>query len=64
VTLNGQTVTPNGSYRAGYSLNAATVRDNGWSDHLEGGGNPDWYFAGPGDESDRSLRGEVLVNIS
>ena len=63
-TMNGQTVDPNGSYRAGYYLNAATVHDNGLSDHLEGGGDLDWVFASLGDKTDRSHRGKVLVNIS
>jgi hypothetical protein len=64
VARNGQTVTPNGSYGAGYYLSAATVHDNGWLDHLGGGGDMNWYFAGPGDKGDWSLRGEDLVTIS
>jgi hypothetical protein len=38
VTRSGQTVNPNESYRAGYYINAATVQDNGVSDHLVGTG--------------------------
>ena len=38
VTRSVQTVNPNDSYRAGYYLNAATVQDNGVSDHRVGKG--------------------------
>jgi hypothetical protein len=64
VTVNGQTVNPNGSYGAGYSLNAATVHDNGLSDHLEGGGDLDWVFASLGDKLDHLRPGEFKVKIS
>ena len=64
VTLNGQTVTPNGSYRAGYYLNAATVRDNGFSDHLGGGGGLGWLFASVSDKTEDLFPGEFLVKIS
>jgi hypothetical protein len=62
--MNGQTVNPNGSYRAGYYLNAANVHDNGVSDHLQGGGGLDWYFASLGDKIDRLSPGEVVARIS
>jgi hypothetical protein len=64
VTVNGQTVNPDGSYTAGYYLNAATVQDNGVSAHLEDSGNLDWYFASLGDKIDRLNKGEVATTIS
>ena len=64
VTLNGQTVAPNGRYRAGYYLSAATVRDNGSSDHLGGGGGLDWLFASVSDKTEDPFPGEFLVKIS
>jgi hypothetical protein len=43
--MSRQSVNPNGSNRAASYLNAATVHANGVSDHLEGEGAQDWYFA-------------------
>jgi hypothetical protein len=62
--MSGQTVNPNDSSRAGYHLNGATVQDNGVSDHLEGEGALDWYFASLGDKIDRHSCGEVVTTIS
>ena len=64
VTMSGQTVNPNGSYRAGYYLNAATLHDNGVSDHLEGEGAQDWYFASLGDKIEQLSLHEVVAKIS
>ena len=67
VTMSGPTVNPNGSYTAGYYLNAATVHDNGVSDHLEGKGGQDWFFArltGTKQDKDDLHNGEVVVGIS
>jgi hypothetical protein len=63
-TRGGQTVNPNDSYWAAFYLNAATVHGNGVSDHLEGKGDLDWYFASLGDKIDRLRRGEVVADIS
>jgi hypothetical protein len=67
VTMGGQAVNPNGSYTAGYYLTAATVHDNGVSDHLEGKGGQDWYFAslsGPNKDKTDQNGGEVVAGIS
>jgi hypothetical protein len=64
VTMNGQTVNPIGSYRAGCYRNAATVHDNGVSDHLEGKGDEDGYFASLGDKIEQLSLREVVAKIS
>jgi hypothetical protein len=64
VTVNGQTVNPDGGYTAGYYLNGATVKDNGVTDHLAGAGARDWYFASLGDKIDKHSKGEVITTIS
>jgi hypothetical protein len=62
--MSGQTVHPNGSYRAGYYFNAVTVHDSGVSDHLEDEGGQDWYFASLGDKIEQLSRGDVVAKIS
>ncbi len=67
VSMSGQIVNPNGSYTAHYYLSAATVLDDGVSDHLEGDDGLDWFFASltatKKDKVDLQS-GEVLVGIS
>ena len=46
------------------TFNASTVHDNGVSDHLEGEGALDWYFASLGDKLDKHSKGEVVTTIS